>query len=321
MLVLYKRFTQHRAHTDMTDLGDDKQQQPNKRQRTTNAVASLMQVAAASAGVPVPEASAVDRLSADALGRMLGMLTLQEGVVLRAVSKEPGNRFVLPKTRSPELKGARMSAKQVTGALTSVKAQQVLQQSLWLTTDLTLDGRHHPLTLLARLRFRHLKTLNVWQFNDDDLTPLAALPNLETLNLQSFQGKDLRPLASLTKLQELYLNMVREADLRPLATLVSLKRLDMPFFEEGDLTPLSYLVQLQTLNLSAYEYGSLSPLSTLTQLQELNLSHYAYGELAPLAKMTKLQRVYLSSYTPTEEVKAFLRSALKRTYISWPRPV
>jgi len=68
------------------------------------------------------------------MAHMLGMMTLEQGVQLRTVSKMPSNRFVLPENKPPWLDSAFLSDKQITAVLASTTATfKTLQQSLWLT--------------------------------------------------------------------------------------------------------------------------------------------------------------------------------------------
>jgi len=223
-----------------------------KRIHTDNNVVSAL-ASAASAGVTAPSFRLLERLPWDTIAQALGMLSWDEGVQLRTVSKVPGNRLVLPDNKSPLLDSASLSSKQIEAVLSSEKALKTIQQGVWLTTSLTLSGPEST-RLLSRLRFHHLQTLDLWSYRQGSLEPLAKLTQLQTLDLWSYRQGSLEPLASLTQLQTLDLGSYRQG---------------------GNLEPLASLTQLQTLHLGSYGQGSLEPLAKLTRLQTLDLSNYA----------------------------------------------
>jgi len=265
------------------------------RIHTDNNVVSAL-ASAASAGVTAPSFRLLERLPWDTIAQALGMLSLNEGVQLRTVSKVPGNRLVLPDNKSPLLDSASLSPKQIEAVLSSDKALKTIQQGVWLTTSLTLRGPEST-RLLSRLRFHHLQTLDLsWSYGQRSLEPLAKLTQLQTLNLGLYLQGSLEPLASLTQLQTLKLWSYRQGSLEPLAKLTQLQTLDLGSYRQDSLEPLAKLTQLQTLDLGSYGQGSLEPLAKLTQLQTLKLWWYRQGSLEPLAKLTQLQTLYLGLY-------------------------
>ena len=169
----------------------------NKKQRTeTPVVAALLQSAAASAGVAVPPSRLVEKLPADNMAQMLGMLSLREGVRLRNVSKVPGNRFVLPENKFPALDSVIVWRHQVNAIVESDLAAKTLRHSLRLVRSLELQGANAA-RLLSKLQFTQLRRLCLVLFHSGDLGPLAEvkLQHLQELNLISYQRGDLRPLA------------------------------------------------------------------------------------------------------------------------------
>ena len=116
-----------------------------------------------------------------------------------------------------------------------------------------------------------LKSLDLWEAQVCDLTPLSGLTALKSLKLDDTQVSDLTPLSGLTALETLDMDGTQVSNLTPLRGLTGLESLDLRHTRVSDLTPLSDLTALQYLDLSGTQVKNLTPVSGLKKLEGLLL--------------------------------------------------
>ncbi len=145
-----------------------------------------------------------------------------------------------------------------------------------------------PLAGLTELQRLYLSNTQV-----QELSPLAGLTELRELSLGNTQIRDLSPLVGLAELQRLYLSNTQVRGLSALAGLTELQRLCLDNTQVRDLSPLAGLRKLQRLDLSSTQVSDLSPLAGLTELRVLFLSNTQVSDLSPLAGLTDLQELFL----------------------------
>ena len=116
-----------------------------------------------------------------------------------------------------------------------------------------------------------LKSLDLWEAQVCDLTPLSGLTALETLDMDGTQVSNLTPLRGLTALKSLNLCASQVSELTPLNGLTALEFLYLSDTQVSDLTPLSGLTALKSLDLSGTQVSDLESLRGLVRLEHLNL--------------------------------------------------
>jgi internalin A len=141
----------------------------------------------------------------------------------------------------------------------------------------------------------HLKVLQFWDTQVNDLTPLSSLTALQHLECDETQVSDLTPLSSLTALQHLNCSGKQVRDLTPLSSLTALQHLACSGTQLNDLTPLSSLTALQHLECRFTEVSDLTPLSSLTALQHLDCRYTQVSDLTPLSSLSALEVLHCHS--------------------------
>jgi hypothetical protein len=155
--------------------------------------------------------------------------------------------------------------------------------------------------------------------NISDLTPLAGLTNLTELHLGWNPSiTDLTPLAGLTNLTYLSLGLSNITDLTPLAGLTNLTELYLNDCDNiSDITPLAVLTNLTRLNLGGNNISDITPLAGLTNLTWLGIFRNNITDITPLAGLTNLTELLLSYNNISDSQKAMLEEALPSTQFSW----
>ncbi len=146
-------------------------------------------------------------------------------------------------------------------------------------------------------------SLENWNIENIDLTPLSSCKKLVTLNLigNSIEYIDLTPLSSCKKLQRIWLkdNELEKIDLEPLSTCHDLRELSITgnLLREIDLNPLQGCANLELLGLGDNRFKNIN-LESLTDCKNLD-TLYLYRnrfktiDLSPLGSLAKFKELYL----------------------------
>lgn len=146
-----------------------------------------------------------------------------------------------------------------------------------------------PLSYLTNLRQLSLEENNV-----HDISPLRNTPLLTLLNLGSNYIEDINILSELVYLQQLNLEENSIEDITSLRELNSLILLKLNGNMISNITPLSQLVNIESLNLSENSIQNIEPLAELINLKVLMLNNNAFiNDLTPLQNMTFLKTLMI----------------------------
>ncbi len=140
-----------------------------------------------------------------------------------------------------------------------------------------------------------LETLAARRAGIRDLTGLETAVNLESVNLFNNEVADVSPLADLPRLSELRLERNRISDLAPLTRMAGLRHLWVNYNPVSDLSPLEELSQLESLFVGTspgdedHDFPDLSPLARLTNLRTLFAANVGLADLSFLSGLQELR--------------------------------
>ena len=188
----------------------------------------------------------------------------------------------------------------------------------------------------AQTALEALTSINLYNEEITDLSPLVSLPGLTNIYLERNQITDVSPLASLPNLTWIELRHNQVSDVSPLATITALDRLDLRDNQITDVLPLVQLPTFVTLMLAGNpipmpEYATFEEWclnqetftpdirktirvllnraeteecdraqSVLDELTELYLSERILTDISPLVTLTNLTKLVLDGNRVTD---------------------
>ncbi len=161
-------------------------------------------------------------------------------------------------------------------------------------------------TDLTREDFLSVTSLDIYDADIQDITPLKALVNLTRLYVAGTGVADLSPLSELENLTKLFLINNEIVDISPLSELENLSQLNLDCNNISDLSPLSGLKNLYWLSLEQNEIVDVSPLAGMN-VTDLRLCANRLSDVTPLGELKKIQRLCFS-FNPVSDISA-LRNA------------
>ena len=186
--------------------------------------------------------------------------------------------------------------------------------------DAEPPGPKWLMQLLGAEYFQEVFTVDLFDKQVSDLTPLVELKQLKDLGLYNTSASDLAPLAKLPNLRWLWLNGTQVSDLTPLAKLTSLERLELNDTPVNDLRPLAKLTRLEYVSCRRSPVSDLAPLRNLTNLDRLELNDTPVCDLTPLTELKSLGMLDLTNTPVNKERIEELRRALPNCLIFWSPP-
>ena len=166
----------------------------------------------------------------------------------------------------------------------------------YLTTATSLDLWDNNITDLSPLRAaKALQSLDLISNSITDISPLPTLTALQSLDLSYNSIGDISPLTPLKQLTSLTLDRNHVSDLTPVKGLTKLTRLSVWMNSVTDVQPLAGLTSLTYLELSDNYIVNVSPLKGLVNLTDLFLGSNLVVDATPLASLNKLATLNLSS--------------------------
>ena len=162
-----------------------------------------------------------------------------------------------------------------------------------LETLETLVARRAGIRDLTGLELAvNLESVNLFDNEVADVSPLADLPRLSDLRLERNRISNLAPFTRMAGLRHLWVNYNPVSDLSPLEKLLQLESLFVGRLPEDhavvDLSPLARLTNLRTLFASNVGLADLSLFSGLQGLSTLRIPDNPVADLSPLRELPRL---------------------------------
>ncbi len=139
--------------------------------------------------------------------------------------------------------------------------------------------------------FDEVVSVNLFNTEVGDLTPLQGLKSVQFLRLTNTDLSDLSPLARLTDMRSLYLDGTEVSDLSPLTGMADLRRLNIDHTPVSDLKPLAEMTRLEGFYCQHTSVSDLSPLASSTGMLSLNLTGSRVYDISALAGMNGLRKL------------------------------
>ncbi len=142
-------------------------------------------------------------------------------------------------------------------------------------------------------KLSHLKKLDLYGGDFDDITPVSNIRSMEDLNISGTQIYDINSLQKLTNLKKLNLFAMGYSDITPLARFTNLEELNLIGTKSTNIEPLRNLRNLKILVIYDSKISDIEPLRNLKNLQTLYISNTKITNFEPLKELTNLEKLYI----------------------------
>lgn len=161
----------------------------------------------------------------------------------------------------------------------------------------SMGWQNEPLAFLEDLT--ELTGLEIYNWDVNDLTPLASLPGLQTLGLQC-QFTNAPDFLCFSRLQKVFMTWRPKAE--SLLLHEGLTRLNVENYPGDDLIPLARLHRLKELQLTSRKLNSLQGIENLPVLERLDL--YSCPKLSSLEPLTACDRLKTLEIESCKQIKS-----------------
>ena len=157
-----------------------------------------------------------------------------------------------------------------------------------------------PLADISPLgKLTELKEL-IFKVPPPEIDSLAPLTKLTSLEFYDSNITDISPLEGLTELRELKLYQNKIEDITPLSGMTKLEKLELYRNNITDISPLAGMTKLTELRLDGNNIVDITPLANLTQLNVLGLERNLIRDVTPIKDLQHLTILYLKD-NPVED--------------------
>lgn len=140
-------------------------------------------------------------------------------------------------------------------------------------------------------KLSHLKKLDLYGGDFDDITPVSNIRSMEDLNISGTHIYDINSLQKLTNLKKLNLFGGSYKNITPIANLFNLEELNLQSTRITNIAQLRNLKKLKILYIHETQVSDLEPVKDLISLERLYISRTKITNFEPLKELTKLKRL------------------------------